>query len=275
MIWESHNGDCSRNERAMSHIFTQHPDGNFTIFPNLAGQTETYMKKILILFGLTTLCLVASAQTKMFWGLKGGVFYDSGNSVTDNVIEEDPSTLSFTIKPSFGWYLNPNLTVGFKGEFADSKVYVEEGEEASFFSQSMSLRNFISNLTLGNGLGSNFISWKLLPYARYRVGSMFSPKINLWVELELYAGQKFERDTENGGFETPNTIYGVVLSPMVSYDLNESLMLCFTPDMIRWDGQHKHTYSADHTNTHSISAQFNPLYQVLSGLFNISIIKKF
>lgn len=233
------------------------------------------MKKILTIITLSAMCLCASAQSKMFWGLKGGVFYDTGNKVTDNVMAKDPSTLSFTIKPSIGWYLNENWVVGLKTEFTDSKVYQREEESGGLFDQSMSIRNFLSNLALGNGLGSNFISWKVLPYARYKVGNLFFDKLNLWVELELYAGQSFDRDTDNGGFFKPDVIYGVVLSPMISYDLSSTFMVCLTPDLIRWDGVHKHKSGDTHVNTHSISAQFNPLYQVLSGLFNISVIKRF
>lgn len=235
------------------------------------------MKKSITVICLVAICLTAAAQEKkssMFWGLKGGIFYDAGDTVKDNVAAKDASTLSFALKPSIGWYLNENWVIGLKGEFANSKVY--QTETSTTFSN-VSLRNMFSNLTLGNGLGSNYMSWKVLPYARRKICTLFTDRLNLWVELELYAGQKFTRKStdEGGGFYKPDAIYGVSLSPMISFDLNDKFMLCLTPDLIRWDGQHMTSASQGDKNTGSFSAQFNPLYQILSGIVNISLIKRF
>lgn len=229
------------------------------------------MKKLFVIASLLLACLSASAQnTKMFWGVKGGVFYDAGNTVSSSSSVNEPSTLSFALKPSIGWYLGKNWQVGFKAEFADSKVYDYDSSKLT----PVSIRNMISNLTLGNGLGTNYINWKILPYARCHVTKLFYEKVNLWVELELYAGQQFDRNLSKGGFYGPSTIYGVVLSPMVTYDLTDKLMITLTPDLIRWDGSSKVTDNST-TFKGSFSAQFNPLYQVLSGIFNIGVISRF
>ena len=232
------------------------------------------MKKILLISALAFLCVCAGAQeqisSKMFWGLKGGVFYDSGSNTSESGVSTDPSTFSFTLKPSIGWYLGQNWMVGVKGEFTDNKV--KEGTSESLFS-STSIRSIVSNLTLGNGLGSNYISWKILPYARYRVCSILTDKLNVWAELEVYAGQKYSR-LSDGSFDSPNSIYGVALSPMISYNVTDKFMVCFTPDLIRWDGA-RNNNSSGYKDTGSFSAQFNPLYQILSGVFNINIIKRF
>ena len=219
----------------------------------------------------------AKSPSAFFWGLKGGVFLDKGNVVDENgTVSDTPTTFSFTIKPSFGVYLSPRWVVGVKGEFSYNNNDMDSGfisNVTSGFSQ-VSFRNVLSNMILGNGLGNNYLSWKVLPYARYKVTSLFSDKINLWMELELYAGQKFSKDTENGGYGSPYTIFGGALSPMLSYDLNESLMLCFTPDFIRWDGTFE-SGSGMAANTGSFSAQLNPLYMILSGIINIGVIKRF
>ena len=233
------------------------------------------MKKIIVIAITALLCMCAGAQQKnssMFWGLKGGVFYDSGKNVSDGSVSKDPSTISFTLKPSIGWYLGSDWMIGIKGEFADSKVKGESGGSVTEMSGT-SLRSLISNLTLGNGFDSNYISWKVLPYARYRVLKLFNDKLNVWAELELYAGQKYARN-DDGGYAAPNTIYGVALSPMISYDITDKFMVCLTPDFIRWDGT-RDADDAGYSQTGSFSAQFNPLYQILSGLFNIGIIKRF
>lgn len=229
------------------------------------------MKKLICVFALTAICLGAMAQSKMFWGLKGGVFYDAGSTVSGSVKSKDPSTLSFALKPSIGWYLGQNWQIGIKAEFADSKVFENGSEKFT----NVSIRNLISNLTLGNGLGSNYISWKAMPYARYRICRLFTDRLNLWAELEIYAGQKFDRKEDNKGFYAPSTIYGAAFSPKITFDVTDKFMIALTPDLIRWDGAHSSENGVDHSYTGSFSAQFNPLYQVLSGVFNIGIIKKF
>lgn len=217
-------------------------------------------------------------SSNVFWGINAGVFYDAGESVYEgSELVEIPASFSFTLKPKIGFYLSDRWVIGLKTEFAyngnkdpDSSFI---GNIASGFKQ-MSFRNVASNIAMGNGVGVNFLSWKVLPYARYRVTNLFGPRINLWVELELYAGQRYKKDSETAKYANPSTIYGATLSPMVSYDLNSSMMLCFTPDFIRWDGRNNiKGEKADRTS--SFSAQLNPLYQALSSIVNISLIRKF
>lgn len=217
-------------------------------------------------------------SSNVFWGINAGVFYDSGSSVDNSGnIAITPASFSFTVKPRLGIYLSDRFIIGVMGEFAyngnedHSGTFI--GNIASGFEQ-VSFRNVISNVVMGNGVGMNFLSWKVLPYARYKVTDIFSNRINLWVELELYAGQKYKMDSTTNKYGTPATIYGAALSPVISYDLSENMMLCFIPDFIRWDGT-KNLSGNDVERTGSFSAQLNPLYQVISGIIHVSLIKKF
>jgi len=61
--------------------------------------------------------------------------------------------------------------------------------------ESKALIPILANAMIGGGFSlSDYITWSIQPYVRYRFCHIIWKRLNLWGEFSVYAGQKIPRD---------------------------------------------------------------------------------
>jgi len=203
----------------------------------------------------------ASLQFGMFWSK------DDYQFSTDSK-EEVGTKFSYTLKPAFGYLFTPKITAGCTVVFADCRFSGLSGSSVQYI---------IANALVGGGVAlSDYLTWYVQPYFRYKITKVFWNKLNLWGEVSVYAGQKIPRSTSTHELLTDktSTIYGVKLRPMLTLDLNKDRMLFTSMEFLGWNGSCRTDGDSKHFNN-AINFQFIPVYSILSGLFNFGLIRKF
>ncbi|GEM_PF-2070944 len=212
-------------------------------------------------------------DSQFYWSIQFGFMLQNTEYLTKGAGEEEKEKLgkrfSYAIKPSIGYNFTDRITAGLKFVFADCNF---SGMEST-----TSLQYMIANALIGGGVSlSDYITWRIQPYFRYRITHIIWDRLNLWGELELYIGQNIPRDTETRKlqYSETSTIYGALLRPMISVDINKNLMLFTSLDFISWNDSYLESEGEIYHNS-SFNFQIIPIYNILSGLFNIGIQKKF
>ena len=234
------------------------------------------MKKII--FTVLLALAAVSAQAQFTIGTQFGIYYDNGtaNDISSGSSVRNGSAFNYSIKPTIGYYFTPGLVAGLKFNYTNCSY--SEGE--SGFSNG-NIKSYLINVLMGNGLERNYQSWKLSPYLRYRVFTVFQDKVGLWVELDGYYGIHTPR--ENGKLDKNNskTIFGAELHPLISYDILDKYMIYTSLDILSlsWDASVDRSAinSSDSSSLRSNSFVFqcNPLVAVAHAFFNIGIMRKF
>lgn len=241
------------------------------------------MKK---LFFITVLALSAtlSARAQFFWGFQFGLYTDGSTTSVSNsdATVKGGSSFNYSLKPSIGYYFTPKFVGGLKLIYT-SNSFAENDSGTS----ATTLTNYAINLLMGNGLDKDCMSWKVAPYLRYNALSLFQEKLRLWVELTGFVGAKYPWDKVNKCYlrEKSETIYGVSLHPLVSFDIADKWMLFTNLDIlsIGWEGSTKkqqYTTSSGEpyiktTSTNTFLFQSNPTVALARIFTNIGVIKKF
>jgi hypothetical protein len=230
------------------------------------------MKKILL-----TLCLALSlasiAKAQFFYGIQFGFFTDWGSETTKGQTPSaGGSSFNYTLKPTIGYYFNDRLMAGVKFVYTSCSTNVGDGS----FSPT-NLRWILRNVMMGNGLDSDYMSWKVRPYMRYNVLRLAKDKLKLWVELNGYIGGKVPRlETKKLDWDSRSLIYGVQLHPVVTFDITDRFLVFTSLDIlsIGYDGTRK-LDTATKQNTGSFYCQLNPLNAIGEALLNIGIQRHF
>lgn len=212
-------------------------------------------------------------ETQFYWSIQFGFMLQNTEYITKGAGEEEKEKLgkrfSYAIKPSIGYNFTDRITAGLRFVFADCNF---SGMEST-----TSLQYMIANALIGGGVSlSDYITWRIQPYFRYRITKIIWDRLNLWGELEIYIGQNIPRDTETRKlqYSETSTIYGAGLRPMISVDINKNLMLFTRMDFISWNDSYLESNGEIYHNS-SFNFHVIPIYNILSAFFNIGIQKKF
>lgn len=210
-----------------------------------------------------------SRKSKFYFSIQANLFYSFDEYLeSPESKEETGSHFSYAIKPAFGYLFSRNFTAGLFLIFADCRF---AGMNAN------SWRYILANAIIGAGVStSDYLSWKIQPYARFRITRIFWDRLNLWAEFSMYAGQSIPRDTKTHEliYANTSTIFGAKLRPMISCNLNRNLQIFTTMEFISWNGSCRQ-YEGSTQFNNSFNFQFIPIYSILSGIFNIGVIKRF
>ena len=237
------------------------------------------MKKLFLTLILSVL-MAGAAHAQFYYGLQFGIYSDT-SSMTDNAsgaVTPGGSSFNYTIKPSIGYYFTPRLAAGLKFAYTNcAKNRSESGQLAG------DINGMVMNLLMGNGLTSDYQSWSLSPYVRYKLLSIISDKLNIWAELDGYYGIRTPRDATTGKLDEikRKTIYGVELHPLVSYDIADNFMLYTSLDFLSfsWDGSANRRANYEDTVQTSKQNVFvfqaNPLVAIAKSFLNIGLIRRF
>jgi len=174
---------------------------------------------------------------------------------------------SFAVRPHVGYVFSPRWNAGLKFVYADCQF---SDSTATNFSK------MLSTAFSGYAYSFNYITWNVQPYVRFKVSRFIWNKMNLWAELSGYFGQMIPRDGRTRELLTSqrSMVYGVALRPMLTLDLNKNLMIYSSMEFLSWNGAK--SLSDEYTGfNNNVSFQFIPIQTLLSGLFNIGLIKRF
>ena len=229
------------------------------------------MKKIIL-----TLCLALSlatvARAQFFYGIQFGFFTDWGSESSTGQSSGIASAFNYTLKPTIGYYFNDRLMAGVKFVYTSCSTNAGDGS----FSPT-NLRWILRNVMMGNGLDSDYMSWKVRPYMRYNALRLAKDKLKLWVELNGYVGGKVPRlDNKKLDWNSRSLTYGVQLHPIVSYDITDKFLVFTSLDIlsIGYEGTRK-LDAATKSTTGSFYCQLNPLNAIGEALLNIGIQRHF
>lgn len=224
-----------------------------------------------------------SAKAQFFWGIQFGCYIDGNNTIFDtgeNV--RGGTSFNYSIKPSIGYYITPKFVIGTKLIYTSNESFANDTDDKVTNLDKMAL-----NVLMGNGLESDAMSWKVMPYARYKVLSVINEKINIWAEFNAYFGGKYQRESETHKIipESGKTTYGFAIHPLISFDLMNKWTLFTNLDFlsIGWDGSTLHgtvtledgTKVNGTLNEGSFVFQCNPVVAIARSFLNIGVIKKF
>ena len=236
------------------------------------------MKKLLLVVLLSVLATTAS-KAQFYYGFQFGIYSDTSSTLDNGSgsVSQGGSSFNYTLKPSIGYYFTPRLTAGLKFNYTNcARNRSDSGQIAS------SVNGYAINLLMGNGLDTDFQSWTISPYIRYRLLSVISDKLNIWAELDGYYGMRTPRNISDNSLDVSRrkTIFGVELHPLISYDITDSFMLFTSFDLLSfsWDGTARNktkSDTAETVNENIFVLQSNPLVAVAKSLFNIGLIRKF
>ena len=230
------------------------------------------MKKILLALCLA-LSLTTVAKAQFFYGIQFGFFTDWGSETTKGQSgASSGSSFNYTIKPTVGYYFNDRMMAGVKFIYTSCSTSIGDGS----FSPT-NLRWILRNVMMGNGLDSDYMSWKVRPYMRYNVLRLAKDKLKLWVELNGYVGGKVPRlDNKKLDWNSRSLTYGVQLHPIVSFDITDRFLVFTSLDIlsIGYDGTRK-LDDATKSTTGSFYCQLNPLNAIGEALLNIGIQRHF
>jgi len=234
------------------------------------------MKKLFAIIAVTVLTATA-AKAQFFFGTQFGVFTNGGSTVSAESTERSATSFNVSLKPSVGYYFTPKLVAGLKLNFTSCSFADNDTGSLPF-----NLESYAINILMGNGLESDYMSFKVSPYVRYHVLSMFNEKVKIWAELDGYLGMKYPRDAEHKiDASGRSMIYGVEFHPLVSYDIINNYMIYTSLNFasISWDGQaKKSTDFSGETSTRYTDRflfQCNPLIAIANAFLNIGVMKKF
>lgn len=235
------------------------------------------MKKLFMILALAVLT-ASAAHAQFFYGAQFGFYTDGNAKATTDGLERGATTYNISVKPSIGYFFTPKFVVGLKLNYTSCSYVNNDTGSLSMFD----VNYYVNNLLMGNGLSRDYMSFKVSPYVRYQVFSMFDEKLKLWAELDGYWGMKYPRDTEHKiDAANRSMIYGVELHPLVSYDIMDKYMIYTSLDFLSfsWDGEAKrNTDSAGDPYTDFKSTmlfQCNPLIAVAHAFINIGVMRKF
>ena len=239
------------------------------------------MKKLFLTIILAVFA-AGAAHAQFFYGLQFGIYSDtSAAQLNEQGSELVPggSSFNYTVKPSVGYYFSPRLAAGVKFAYTNcARNRAESGQMVS------SINSIALNILLGNGLDTDYQSWKISPYVRYQLFSLLSDKLNIWAEIDGYYGSKTFRQADGTlNPKSRKSIHGVELHPLVSYDITPNFMVYTSLDILsfNWEGtsQNKSVgLFSDETQTvheNTFVLQSVPLMAVAKGILNIGIIRRF
>ena len=234
------------------------------------------MKKLFVILALSVLTATA-AKAQFFFGTQFGVFTNGGSTVSAETTERAATSFNVSLKPSVGYYFTPKLVAGLKLIFTSCSFADNDTGSLPF-----NIESYAINLLMGNGLERDYMSFKVSPYVRYHVFSMFNDKLKIWAELDGYLGMKYPRDDEHKiNTDGRSMIYGIEFHPLVSYDIINNYMIYTALNFasISWDGQAKRsTDLAGEVSTRYTDRflfQCNPLMAIANAFINIGVMKKF
>ena len=229
------------------------------------------MKKIIL-----TLCLALSlatvARAQFFYGIQFGFFTDWGRESSTGQSSGIASAFNYTLKPTIGYYFNDRLMGGIKFVYTSCS-----SSEAPDQSVPFNLRWIMRNVMMGNGLDTDYMSWRVRPYLRYNVLRMAEDRLKLWVELNGYFGGKVPRLGDRTlDWNARSLTYGVQLHPIISFDITDRFLIFTSLDIlsIGYDGTHK-LKDATQKSIGSFYCQLNPLNAIGEALLNIGIQRHF
>jgi len=214
----------------------------------------------------------AKSTSHFYWSIQFGFFVNSSEYTELETPEAKQSLgthFSYAIKPSFGYNFTDRISVGCKLVFADCQF--------SGLQNASSLRYILANALIGGGISlSDYMTWNVSPYFRYRITKLFWERVNLWAELSVYAGQSIPRDSKTHALQAgeSSVIYGIGLRPMITCNLNKNLAFFTIMDFLSWNGSYKMSNGTAVQNN-SFNFQVIPIYSIITGLFNLGIIKRF
>lgn len=148
-------------------------------------------------------------KQKLYYGYNFDIYYhhDSRQNRKEN-------GWSIALTPELGWRLRERIYLGlrFGGAYQDMvTTYSYEGLDGSKISEELRIQQG---------------SWEVAPYVRYRLKSLFSDKVGIWIETHLYTGMEFPRVTDGVVTGTDyeglkhSITYGVQVSPVIVFKFN-------------------------------------------------------
>ena len=148
-------------------------------------------------------------KQKLYYGYKFDIYYHS-----DSRAMRKENGWSIQLEPEIGWRVKERFYIGLRlgGGYQNlSTTYNIEALDGSIET---------TDLRIHEG------SWEVVPYARYRLKSLFNNKVGVWLEAHLYTGMSYPRVTDGNIKGTDydglrHTItYGAQLSPVITYQFN-------------------------------------------------------
>lgn len=181
------------------------PDG--LVIATIAGETKT----------LTTPQESDSAaaanlplwKQKLYYGYNFDIYYHH-----DSRPNRKENGWSIAVTPEIGWRLKERIYLGlrFGGAYQNTATtYSYEGLDGTKISEELRIQQG---------------SWEVAPYMRYRLKSLFSDKVGIWIETHLYTGMEFPRVTDGVVYGTDyeglkhSITYGVQVSPVIVFKFN-------------------------------------------------------
>lgn len=235
------------------------------------------MKKLLIIIALCTIA-ATSAHAQFFYGAQFGFYTDGNSKGSGTEFARGASSFNVSIKPNVGYFFNPRLVAGLKLDFINCSLVDNDTGSMSLFD----IDYYAINLLMGNGLSRDYMSFKVAPYVRYQVLSLFNDKVKIWAELNGYWGMKYPRDTDHKlDIASRSMIYGAELHPLVSYDLVNNYMIYTSLDFLSltWNGEtkrHEDSIGVEYaTINNKMWFQCNPLVALARAFLQIGVMKKF
>ena len=235
------------------------------------------MKKLL-LSALLIFAAVLSARAQFTYGISFGLY--SNNASTTNsgtgTTETGGASFNYSLSPTLGYYFKPGVVAGLKFNYTNCSYTSGDG----FFSAA-SVNSMLMNLLMGNGLESDYQSWKLSPYVRVRTFSLLDDRLGVWVEVDGYYGTHTPRTDGELNPDKAKTIFGVEIHPLVSFDVTDKYMLYTSLDYpsFSWDGSINRSAKKDGTvdakRTNAFLFQAKPLIAAANAVLNVGIMRKF
>lgn len=219
------------------------------------------MKKIAIIAFFLLISLQGKAQ--FIAGAAFDIHYQNFSSSSSS----KDSSWGVSVAPQAGYMLNEKLMLGATLTFDWTNNLTEQ------------LVSDQDSKVITNKFG-----WSVAPFARYRVAAY--RRFGVWMDSHLYAGMNYPRTGEGAfkpSFEKQLT-YGVQISPVVSFSLNEKTMVNFHVSILSAGFAGSRTWKTNgdledtahfRMFTGKVSGIFNTLIQEGWYGFKISTIRKF
>lgn len=183
-----------------------HPDG--LVIATIAGETKTITAPQEADTSAAAVEIPLWKQ-KLYYGYNFDIYYhhDSRENRKEN-------GWSIAVTPELGWRLKERVYIGlrFGGAYQDMVT--------SYSYEKLDGTKQTEELRIQQG------SWEVAPYVRYRLKSLFSDKVGIWIETHLYTGMEFPRVTDGVVYGTDydglkhSITYGVQVSPVIVFKFN-------------------------------------------------------
>lgn len=192
--------------------------------------------KLLLVAGIMALsCVQLNAQG--YVGGNASISFSDGDSGGTQ-----SRGVGLTLAPNVAWYVSPKWAVGIRPTFS----YTES----------------LTNILTDAGVSKHQISIGLQPYARYLVWSV--SRFGLWAEC--HANLDFVQKQPIIRYE-----YGLVLKPILSFDINEHLMIETAVNLLSFSiGGYYQNNNGTPLNNFYASLGCSP-EEMISSLSNFSI----